>query len=68
MRIARWIPKGTNTRSKYVLLIAFPLQKLLQECPSMLRTYIARLFANYICLFLMKYNCPLSVGCGTELA
>jgi len=25
MRIARWIPKGTNTHSEYVILIAFSL-------------------------------------------
>jgi len=26
-RIARWIPKSTNTHSQYVMLIAFPLQQ-----------------------------------------
>ena len=36
MRIARWITKATNTRSEYVILIAFPLQKLLHESSSML--------------------------------
>ena len=36
------IPKATNTHSEYVILIAFPLQQLLQERTSMLRyTYTA---------------------------
>ena len=33
MCIACWIPKATNTHSKYIIFIAFPLH----ECPSMLR-------------------------------
>jgi hypothetical protein len=37
MRIAYWIPKGTNTSSEYVILIAFPLQQWLEERASMLR-------------------------------
>jgi len=42
MRTACWILKATNTHSEYVILIAFPLQQLFQECPSLLRyTYIA---------------------------
>jgi len=36
MRIARWIPKATNTRSEYVMLIAFPLQPWLRERASVL--------------------------------
>jgi len=31
MRIAHWIPKATDTHSEYVILIAFPLQKWLQD-------------------------------------
>jgi len=31
MRIACWITKPTNAHSEYVILIAFPLQKLLRE-------------------------------------
>jgi hypothetical protein len=31
MRIARWIPKATNTHSEYVIIIAFPLQQWLRE-------------------------------------
>ena len=42
MRIARRIPKDTNTHSGYVILIAFPLQQWLHERSPMLRyTYIA---------------------------
>jgi len=36
-RIAYWIPKGTNTHSEYVKLIAFPLQQWLHESALMLR-------------------------------
>ena len=44
MRIACWIPKATNTHAHYGILIAFPLQKCLQERASLLRyTYTARL-------------------------
>jgi hypothetical protein len=35
--IACWIPKATNTHSKYVILIAFSLQKWLLEQAFMLR-------------------------------
>ena len=42
MRIACWIPKATNTHTKYVILIAFPFQKWLHERASLLRcTYLA---------------------------
>ena len=42
MRIARGIPKATNTYSEYVRLIAFPLQQWLHERASVLRyTHIA---------------------------
>jgi hypothetical protein len=27
MRIARWIPRATNTHSQYVTVVAFPLQQ-----------------------------------------
>jgi hypothetical protein len=37
MRISRCVPKATNTHSKYVTLIAFPLQQWLYERASMLR-------------------------------
>ena len=45
MRIACWIPKVTNTRSEYVIIIAFPLQKWLHERALMLR------YKNIPCLF-----------------
>jgi hypothetical protein len=31
MRTACWIPEATNTLTEYVILIAFPMQKLLEE-------------------------------------
>jgi hypothetical protein len=36
MRNACWIPKATNTDSKYVMFIAFPLQQWLHERASVL--------------------------------
>ena len=36
-----WIPKATDTHSEYVILIAFPLQQLLRESPSVLRLFIS---------------------------
>jgi len=42
MRIARLIPKTTDTHSEYVIVIAFPLRQWLHEFASMLSyTYIA---------------------------
>jgi hypothetical protein len=44
MRIVCWIPKAMSTRSKYVVVIAFPLQQGLHEHAAMLRyTFIAHL-------------------------
>jgi hypothetical protein len=54
MRIACWLPEATNTRSEYVILVAFPLQQWLQERASMLRyTYIACL--SSACFFLCAW-------------
>ena len=36
VRITCWMPKVTNTHSEYVIIIAFPLQKWLHECASIL--------------------------------
>jgi len=42
MRIACWIPKGTNTHSEYVTIIVFPVQQWLHEHASVLyHAYIA---------------------------
>jgi hypothetical protein len=53
-----WIPKATNTISKYVIIIDFPLQQWLHECASVLRnTYLAsfRTFGfNYYSSFRSK--------------
>ena len=37
MRIARWIPKATDTPSDHIIIIAFPLQQWLHERAGMLR-------------------------------
>jgi len=35
-----WVPKATNTRSEYVILIAFPRQKWSHERSSLLPLYL----------------------------
>jgi len=59
MRIACWIPKATNTFSRYEILNAFPLQKFLHECFSiLLYTYSASLFLFPLCCkFLCSNKC-----------
>jgi len=53
MRIAYWIPKGTETHPEYVILVAFLLQQWLHERALVLRcTYFARLFYNTLHLVL----------------
>ena len=47
-RIACLIPKPTNTRSQYIILIAFPLQQWLHESASVLHyTYTVSLVRNF---------------------
>ena len=36
MRIARWIPKATNTHTEYTIVIAFSQQQWLHERASIL--------------------------------
>ena len=36
-RISRWVPKATNTLSKYVIFVVFPLQQRLHERTSVVR-------------------------------
>jgi hypothetical protein len=36
-RIACWIPKATNTHTRYVILFSFPQQQWLYERTSVLR-------------------------------
>ena len=51
MRISCWIPKSTNTRSKCVIFIAFPLQQRLRERALMLLyTYVASIVTSYVAL------------------
>jgi hypothetical protein len=48
MRIARWIPKTTNTHSEYVTLIPPSLQQWLRERAQLLRhTYVVCLAVHY---------------------
>ena len=37
MRFTCWVTKGRDTHSEYVILLAFPQQKRLRECASVLR-------------------------------
>jgi hypothetical protein len=44
-RISRWVSKATNTRSEYIILIAFQLQQRVHEGVSVLRLfYISCIF------------------------
>jgi len=38
MRIACWVPKGTDTHSDYIILIAFPQQYWLRESAPVYRS------------------------------
>jgi hypothetical protein len=52
MHIACWITKAANTHSKYIILIAFPLQQWLHKHTTALRyMFVAHLVCNksYIC-------------------
>ena len=55
MRIACWITKATNTRSEYVILIAFPRQKWLSERSSNLRLHVHYVYCY--CIILMTFLC-----------
>ena len=47
MRIAFWIPQATHTHSEYVVLIAFPLQRLHERALLLRYTYTACLVIVY---------------------
>jgi hypothetical protein len=50
MLCACWIAKAIDTRSEYVILVAFPRQQWLRERASMLRyTYMPALFEHTAC-------------------
>jgi hypothetical protein len=52
MRFSCWIPKHMDTHSKYVILIAFPLQQLLHKHNSLLvYMYIACLAEKLFPIF-----------------
>jgi len=50
MRIARWLTEATHTHSVYVILIAFPLQRLnitlYVNCPSCIVLSLVHIFAQ----------------------
>jgi hypothetical protein len=48
MRIAFWITKATNTRSEYVILIAFPRQWLRERASTLHYTYTACLVSAWL--------------------
>ena len=57
MRIAFWIPKGTNTLPEYVILIAFSRQLRLREHASILNLYLpclSRVLLSTLCTSLTK--------------
>jgi hypothetical protein len=59
MRIVCWLPKVTNTHSEYVIIIAFPLQRSLRECASMLcYTHISALFTAPSLIYYLLENLP----------
>ena len=47
MRIACWIPKAIDTRSLYVVLVAFPLQQCL---PESARCYVISTLPVCVCV------------------
>jgi hypothetical protein len=48
MRIACWITKTTDAISQYVIIIAFPLQQLLEGSASILR------YTHVVCLLFFR--------------
>jgi hypothetical protein len=70
MRISCWMTKATDIHSEYVILIAFPRQKLLHE-----RALILRLYVHCLPYFLFHslsskthYPCILTAQVATERA
>jgi hypothetical protein len=55
-RIAFWIPKATNKLLEYVILIDFPLQRLLQERALMLRYSTLSNVTSYLSSTMLKNN------------
>jgi len=49
MRIVCWIIKGTDTHSEYVIVIVFPLQRLLRKRARVLRTHILPILFTFGC-------------------
>ena len=49
MLFVRWTTKPTDTHSEYVIIIVFPRQRRLRECPLMLRYMDIGSFVNQQC-------------------
>ena len=54
MHIACWIPRFTDTHSKYVILIAFPLQQWLHKCTSMCALPVLFIFDRIMTSVILK--------------
>ena len=64
MRFTWWIPKATNTRSEYVILIAFPRQQWLRERALVLRLYVhCHVFVFMEGCFLIEIFCFICTCC-----
>jgi hypothetical protein len=66
MRIACWIPKVTNTHSKYVIFTSVPLQQTLHEPASVLRCTCTACLAELhyyciLCLYWLLFLCSVAV-------
>ena len=79
MRFACSITKAKNTRSEYVIIIAFPLQKLLHEriqyyvyvyclCCGLLilKQPLSCVRTNMMMMMMMMYSCVLKLLCERE--
>ena len=55
MRFACWITKATNTRSEYIMLIAFPLQRWLRERASILLYTLFFIVPTHALHYTLKY-------------
>jgi len=64
MRIACWITKATDTNSDYVILIAFPRRKWLQERASTLTLYVLPALIYFVPrAYIVRLNTQLWQSC-----
>ena len=62
MRIACWIPKATNTLSKYIILIGFPLQQCFSKYLTKLMHKICFTISFISCLYMFRSHVSSSGG------